>query len=326
MGILEEINQYLSEEIALFKRQKDISLSASEPLLRDAIKHFTQRGGKYIRPILLLLSAKICSHAPLTSVSIRSAVSVELFHEASLIHDDVVDTSSIRHGIETINATFNNKIAVLVGDFFLSSSLLEGVETGNLRILRNISFLAKSLTQGEIAQLSFERGKMPKEEDYLSIIRKKTASLFSSCTEIGAISVGAPQNQVEKLKSFGEWIGMCFQIKDDIFDYLPSKQIGKPTGNDIREGKVTLPLLYVLNQLNEEERGKVLKILSSPTLSAEEIFTLSKLAIDGGGIAYSEKKMEEYCLLAEKELEIFPSSKEKELLLKLSRYIVQRDY
>ena len=239
--IKQPIESDLKEFIALFEE----SLTHQEGMLSSALSHIRQRGGKRMRPILMLLMAK--NYGTISNVTQHSAVGLELLHTASLVHDDVVDESGERRGQASVNATYNNKVAVLVGDYILSTALLHVSYTGNQRIVQELSELGRTLAAGEILQLSNIQNQDFSEDVYYQVIKQKTAALFQSCAAIGALSAGASKEQVDKAAEFGNNLGIIFQIRDDIFDYFDSKEIGKPTGNDMSEGKLTLPVLYSLN-------------------------------------------------------------------------------
>ncbi len=244
------IKSPISEELEDFKELFESSLSSSNLLLNSVIAHIRQKNGKMMRPILVLLSAKL--YGNVCPATLHAAVSLELLHNASLVHDDVVDESTERRGQLSVNAIFNNKVAVLSGDFLLATALVQVAMTRNHDIIGIVSALGRDLADGELLQLSNVSNPQFSETVYFDVIRKKTAVLFAACTKAGALSVGADAEKVELARLFGEYVGLCFQIKDDIFDYFDSKEIGKPTGNDMSEGKLTLPVLHVLNTVKDE--------------------------------------------------------------------------
>ena len=239
--IRQPIEQDLNDFIALFNQ----SLTYENGLLSQVLSHISQRGGKRMRPLLMLLMAK--NYGEVSQVTQHAAVGLELLHTASLVHDDVVDESAERRGQASVNATYNNKVAVLVGDFILSTALLHVSFTNNQRIVQNLAELGRTMAAGEILQLSNIQNQVISEDVYYQVIRQKTAALFESCAAIGALSAGAADEEVKKAGQFGQNLGIMFQIRDDIFDYFDSKDIGKPTGNDMMEGKLTLPVIYALN-------------------------------------------------------------------------------
>ncbi|MBO4805830.1 MAG: polyprenyl synthetase family protein [Paludibacteraceae bacterium] len=280
--------------------------------------------GKQIRPLLTFLSAKICGKT--TESTINTAIALELLHTASLIHDDIVDDTYERRGKESVNALWKNKIAVLVGDYLLSQSLHIAVKTRKIDILDKITYLGKELSDGELLQISNAKNIMTKEDKYLEVIQKKTAALFSICTSCGAISVDANKEQIEKLNEFGKIYGMCFQIKDDIFDYISTeKEIGKPVGNDIREGKITLPLLYALNTAKESEKEEYTEILRKKEFTKENVEKLINFAIEKGGIEYAKKRMDDFQQEAAKTLEIFEDNILKKHLLLTLQHTIERN-
>lgn len=325
MEILQEIKNHLASEVTLFEEEFRLSLTADNVLLQSAVEHFMTKGGKRIRPLLVLLAAR-ASTPNVTKCTIDAAVSMELLHSASLIHDDVVDETLERRGSLSMNALFNNKVSILVGDYFLSASLVKSVETQNMDILTTISSLSQSLTVGEIQQLSASRDHKFSEEVYFSVIGKKTASLFSSCLRIGALSVDASMEEVNILAQFGHLLGLCFQIKDDIFDYFSADKIGKPSGNDIRERKVTLPLLYALSVADVGMRGRVESFIKSESLTSETVEFLLDFAKESGGIAYAESKMDELSAEAIACLHQLAPSRERDLLESCLSFVIRRDY
>ena len=250
MDRLEQIKQPISAEFEVFKQKFDIALQSSNPLLGEVINFIKRRKGKMMRPMLTLLMAKLCGK--IEESTYYAAISLETLHTASLIHDDVVDESDKRRGQLSVNALYDNKVAVLVGDYLLATSLMNAALTGDIRVVDLVSRLGQDLSEGEIIQLSNTNASDFSEEVYFDVIKKKTAALFSSAAEAGAKSAKASDEMVEKASLFGVLIGIAFQIKDDIFDYYTSDELGKPTGNDMREGKLTLPALYVLNTLKDE--------------------------------------------------------------------------
>ena len=242
-----------------------------------------------MRPMLILLIAK--NYGGISSVTQHSAVGLELLHTASLVHDDVVDESKERRGQASVNAQYNNKVAVLVGDYVLSTALLNVALTNNTHIVQSLAELGRTLSNGEILQLSNIQNSEFSEEVYYEVIKMKTAALFEACCEIGAMSANATEEDLEKAKAFGRNLGIIFQIRDDIFDYYDSKEIGKPTGNDMAEGKLTLPVLYALNSTEDEEMKAIARKVKSRDVSQEEISRLVAFTKANGGIEYAEQKM-----------------------------------
>ncbi len=286
--IRQPIEAELKEFIGLF----DESLSHTDGMLSDALEHIRQRGGKRMRPILTLLMAKNLGEVNRTTQ--YAALGLELLHTASLVHDDVVDESGERRGQASVNAMFNNKVAVLVGDFILSSALLYVSRSGNSRIITSLAELGQTLSQGELLQLNNFSDDGISEDIYYQIIRQKTASLFARCAMNGALSVDATDEEVRNAYDFGMAIGMIFQIRDDIFDYFDSKEIGKPTGNDMAEGKLTLPIIHALKKTANQEMLELAKKVKKGFVKDEEIHQLVKFAIDNGGIDYAVKRMDDF--------------------------------
>ena len=317
-----KIEQPVAVEFKRFNDEFAASLRSETNRLQSAIDRILNASGKHVRPLLVLLTAKACGQV--TDNTINSAVLLELLHTATLIHDDVIDETKQRRGVPSLNAIFDNRISVLVGDYVLSTALIRSIQTGNLQIIGIVSNLGRDLSEGEIKQLETAEESIIDESCYMQVIRKKTAMLLSACAEIGSISVGASDEMVEKCREFGEYLGYCFQIKDDIFDYFKEANIGKPTGNDIREGKVTLPLLHALKTGRREEVDKCLRIIREKDFTTENIDLLIDFAKANGGIEYAEQRMQEYRDKAVEVLMTLPESEAREGLLLLADYIVER--
>ncbi|MBO7591711.1 MAG: polyprenyl synthetase family protein [Prevotella sp.] len=319
--IKQPIEGDLNEFITLFEQ----SLTHQDGMLSSALSHIRKRGGKRMRPILMLLMAK--NYGAISSVTQHSAVGLELLHTASLVHDDVVDESGERRGQASVNATYNNKVAVLVGDYILSTALLHVSFTGHQRIVQELSELGRTLAAGEILQLSNIQNQDFSEEVYYQVIQQKTAALFQSCAAIGALSAGATDEQVQKAGEFGKNLGIMFQIRDDIFDYFDSKEIGKPTGNDMTEGKLTLPVLYALNTTSFDSMLTLARKVKAGTINPDEIAVLVEFTKQQGGIEYAEQKMAEFSQLCKNYID--ENVKEKairEALTAYVDYVVQRNY
>ena len=279
------IHTELQDFIALF----DESLTHKDGLLGQALEHVRAKGGKRMRPILILLMTK--SFGKVTSVAQYAAVGLELLHTASLVHDDVVDESGERRGQASVNASYNNKVAVLVGDYILSTALLDIARTNDCDIVCDLAELGRTLSNGEILQLTNIANTNFSEEVYFEVIRQKTAALFEACAVIGAKAGGADKQAVEAARAFGRNVGVIFQIRDDIFDYYQSADLGKPTGNDMAEGKLTLPVLYALNNTGDTQMAALARKVKARNVSAEEIAQLVEFTKNNGGIAYAEQKM-----------------------------------
>ncbi len=291
-------------------------------LLAGVNEYVLRKKGKQLRPALVLLTAKLLGEV--NTSSIQAALSVELLHTASLIHDDVVDETMERRGKASVNARWSNKIAVLAGDYLLSKSLLHATETQNIDILSVISRIGVQLSEGELQQLSNMQKGAVSEEEYFTIIRKKTAMLFASCTKIGAISAGADKETRLHLERYGEFLGICFQIKDDIFDYSENDKIGKPTRNDIREGKITLPLIHALGKSTEALVNDIREWIRSRELSPEHIKEIVAFVHRNGGIAYAEEHMQIYKEKAIGELQTLPDCQAKEALIACAEFAAKR--
>ena len=317
------IKQPVVDELVEFKRIFDASLTSSNPLLGEAIAHVQQRNGKMMRPILVLLMAKLFGRV--RHSTLNAAVALELLHTASLIHDDVVDESTKRRGQLSVNAIYNNKVAVLVGDFMLASCLTMAGKTKDIDIIKMISSLGQNLAEGELLQLSNISNPNFSEEIYFDVIRKKTAALFSTCTGVAAQSVEETPENCEMARLFGEYIGICFQIRDDIFDYFDSTEIGKPTGNDMLEGKLTLPAIYALNSTNIVWAKEVAAKVKSGEASASEIKKLIQFSKDNGGIEYAQKSMYVYRDKAASLLDGIGDSPVKTSLIAYLDYVVDRN-
>ena len=278
-----------------------------------------------MRPILTLLMAK--NYGDISDVTQNSAVGLELLHTASLVHDDVVDESSERRGQASVNASYNNKVAVLVGDYILSTALLHVSFTGHQRIIEYLAELGRTLAAGEILQLSNIQNQAISEEVYYQVIKQKTAALFEACAAIGAMSGGATEEEMQKAKLFGQYLGIMFQIRDDIFDYFDSKEIGKPTGNDMREGKLTLPVIYALNSTDFESMQTLARKVKAGTVNQDEIAVLVEFTKQQGGIEYAEQKMDDFSHICMRYIDENVKEKAiKDSLTAYVDYVVQRNY
>ena len=292
MDSLSLIKRPIELEFSTFVELFTQAMTHEDGLLGNVLAHIRQRGGKRMRPILTLLMAK--NFGEVSDVTQNAAIGLELLHTASLVHDDVVDESAERRGQASVNATFNNKVAVLVGDYILSTALYHVSKTGNRRIVENLSQLGRTLAEGEILQLSNVQNPDFSEQVYYDVIHKKTASLFESCAVLGCLSVGAPDAEIERARQFGETLGMMFQIRDDIFDYYDSREIGKPTGNDMAEGKLTLPVLYALKTTPMQSMITLAKKVKAGTINTDEIAVLVDYTKQAGGIEYAEQRMQDF--------------------------------
>lgn len=324
MTTLEEIQHSIASELKALNERMRLQLESSCPMINTIVENYLKTHGKQIRPIIVMLAAKLS--AQVNDRVISGASAVELLHNSSLIHDDVVDESKLRRGKATINSVWDNHIAVLVGDYFVSVALQQAISTGDLRVIETISNLGKLLSQGELDQIYNARYHTITEQAYFDIIDRKTASLFIACARIGCYCVDADESTLKRLAEFTRLLGECFQIKDDIFDYLASDtQIGKPVGNDLREGKITLPLLHALTHSTLPEREEMVKLSRNEELSDTDIRRLIDFAIASGGIEYAEEVM---CDLRDKGaaiMESFPESDVSRAFMSIFDYIIHRE-
>lgn len=325
MTNFDEIRDLISSDLERLQKIIKQSLSSNSPLLNKIVDKYLETKGKQIRPIIVVLSAKFFG-AEVSDGVLCGAASVELLHNASLIHDDVIDETKQRRGHDTINNTWNNHIAVLVGDFFVSNALACAIRTNDFRVISTISELGKELSTGEIDQIDVAKHHSIDEQTYFSIINKKTASLFQSCVKVGGYSVGASDIDIANLSKFVELLGLSFQIKDDIFDYFKDDAIGKPTGNDLREGKVTLPLIYALSHTESPRHEEMRRLADSDSLTTEQIETLIDFAKAESGIEYAYATMERLRAEARSILEPYPDNEAKRAFLSLFDYIIKRHH
>ena len=323
MDKLQQIKLPIDKEFEEFRRLFDSSLQSSNSLLSEVLSYIKQRNGKMMRPILALLIAKLFGE--INDSTLHAALSLELLHTASLVHDDVVDESDKRRGQSSVNAIYNNKVSVLVGDYMLATSLKHSAMTREITIVDLVACLGQNLSEGEIIQLANINASEFSEEVYYDVIRKKTAALFTASAEAGAISVHASDEMVKNARLFGEMIGIAFQIKDDIFDYYSSDEIGKPTGNDMREGKLTLPALYVLNMFDDKEMRKLALRIRALDASDEDIARFIEYTKVKGGIEYARQARVDY---RNKALALLPQSAGqavKDALTAYIDYVIERD-
>lgn len=292
MDYLSIIKRPIESELDDFISLFNASLSNDDGLLEEVLKYIRQRAGKRMRPMLILLVTK--AFGSVTHVSQYAAVGLELLHTASLVHDDVVDESEKRRGQASVNTMYDNRVSVLVGDFILSTALLKISQTRNHEIVDYLAMLGRTLSNGELLQLSNIDNSEISEKVYYEVINQKTAALFEACAAIGALSAGASEEIVQKAKKFGQDLGVAFQIRDDIFDYYDEGEIGKPTGNDMAEGKLTLPVIYAVNHTGNEEFIKLAHKVKRSEVSKDEIARLVEFTKQNGGIEYAERRMMEY--------------------------------
>ena len=323
MTNLETIRRELATDIDRLNRVMVEQLATPNPLMQKVIENYLKTKGKLIRPIIVLLTARL--FGPVTDKVLAAAAAVELLHNASLIHDDIVDQSPTRRGNPTINAVWDNHIAVLVGDFFVSSSMQQAISTGDVRIIDALCHLGKLLSLGELDQIYNARYHSLTEDSYFRIINYKTASLFVACARMGCYAQNISDNKIEILSRFAELLGLCFQIRDDIFDYF-TDEVGKPTGNDLREGKITLPLLHVLLTGSGERHDMMVELASRDSLNEEEINLLIQYARENGGIEYAYERMEQMREQAVELLCAIPASSTRDTLIDLFNYVIARKF
>jgi len=323
MSTFQSIQQSIAPELQMLNNRISTTLASPNALMNQVIEGYLKSKGKQIRPIIVILSAKLLGEVNENVIS--AATAVELLHNATLIHDDVVDDTKLRRGQPTINNIWDNHIAVLVGDFFLSSALLQAIETNDIKIIKSITNLGKLLSIGEIDQIYNARFHNLNEDAYFETIYRKTASLFVSCVEVGAFAVGASDDDTQCLARVGRLLGLCFQIKDDIFDYFNDEKIGKPTGNDLREGKITLPLLHVLLNDTLPQHDEMLALSKKEILDTDEINTLIEYAKQHGGIEYAYDTMQRLRDEAVEIISQFPESQTRDYFIAIIDYIISRD-
>ena len=323
MKITERIQQPIHQEMAAFENKFKEAMATKVPLLNRITHYIVRRKGKQMRPMFVFLVAKMVSNGNFNERTYRGAAVIELIHTATLVHDDVVDDSNKRRGFFSINALWKNKIAVLVGDFLLSKGLLLSIDNDDFDILKLISIAVREMSEGELLQIEKARRLDITEDVYFEIIRQKTATLIAACCGIGAASVGANKEEVDKMRLFGEYIGIAFQIKDDLFDYS-DEQIGKPTGIDIKEQKMTLPLIHTLNNCSDKDRKWLINSVKNHNTNKKRVKEVIQFVKDNNGLAYTTKKMHDYKDKALDILNTYPDSEYKESLLTMIDYVVER--
>ncbi|MGN6266048.1 MAG: polyprenyl synthetase family protein [Ginsengibacter sp.] len=313
----------IATELATFEEKFADSVKSQTPLLDRIMKYIIKRKGKQLRPMFVFLSAKL--HGDVNESTYRAAALVELLHTATLVHDDVVDESLERRGFFSINALWKNKIAVLVGDYLLSKGLLLSTGAGDFKHLDILSDAVKQMSEGELLQIEKARNLNLNEDIYFEIIRSKTASLLSSACAVGAWSTSKDEALTARMKLFGEKTGIAFQIKDDLFDY-GNEDVGKPTGNDLKEKKLTLPLIFTLNNISKSEKRKIIYIIKNQNKEPDKIKYVLQKVTDAGGISYANKKMVQYRDEALAILSEYPDSEIRKGLEELVRYTTDRKY
>jgi octaprenyl-diphosphate synthase len=323
MNITSQIKQPIQQEMELFEKKFYESMSSKVALLNRITYYIVNRKGKQMRPMFVFLTAKMVSGGVINERTYRGACVIELIHTATLVHDDVVDDSNRRRGFFSINALWKNKIAVLVGDYLLSKGLLLSIDHGDFDLLRIISVAVREMSEGELLQIEKARRLDITEDVYYEIIRQKTATLIAACCALGAKSVSENEAQVEKLRKFGELIGMAFQIKDDLFDYT-DEAIGKPTGIDIKEQKMTLPLIYALNHCTDKEKSWCINSIKNHNKDKKRVKEVIQFVKDKNGLAYAEQKMVEFQKEALILIQDYPESVYKDSLTLMVNYVMER--
>ncbi len=323
MKIVSKIKQPIEYEMELFEKKFQLSMYSKVSLLNRITHYVVNRKGKQMRPMFVFLIAKMFNNGEVNDRTYRGASVIELIHTATLVHDDVVDESNKRRGFFSINALWKNKIAVLVGDFLLSKGLLLSIDNSDFDLLKIISTAVREMSEGELLQIEKARKLDITENIYFEIIRKKTATLIAACCEMGSQSVMASKTEVENMRQFGEYIGMAFQIKDDLFDYGTQK-IGKPTGIDIKEQKMTLPLIHTLNNCSKKEKKWVVNSIKNYNTDKVRVKELIYFVKEKGGLDYAVSKMKEYQKMALAILQKYPDSNYKESLELMVNYVIDR--
>ncbi len=323
MSIPTKIKAPIENEMKAFESYFKTQLNTKIPLLTIITNYLLRRKGKQMRPMLVFLSAKL--NGEITEASYTAASLIELLHTATLIHDDVVDETYQRRGFFSINALWRSKIAVLVGDYFLSIGLINALKTKQIGVLEIVSCAVKEMSEGELLQIEKSRRLNITEEIYYDVIRKKTATLIAACTKAGAYSVNADEEQLNKMHLFGEYLGMAFQIRDDLLDYEKTNFAGKPTGNDLKEKKITLPLIYVLDQLSPSNRKSILRSIKRHHKKERKTAPIIQMVKNQGGIAYARDKMTEFRDKALQVLDSYPECEAREALRELVYFTISRN-
>ncbi len=323
MSVVNKIKWPIKEEMERFEPFFRRSMQTKVPLLNVIMNYILRRKGKQMRPMFVFLTSKMLK-PELEKSSYTAAALIELLHTATLIHDDVVDEAYERRGAFSINALWKSKISVLVGDYLLSKGLLLAVDSNEYELLKIVSVAVKEMSEGELLQIQQSRKLKITEEIYYDIIRKKTAALIAACTACGAKSSGADDEMVEKMRLFGEHVGMAFQIKDDLLDYQNNGNIGKPSGNDIKEKKLTLPIIHVLKNVSSTDQKRILSIVKRHNKNKKKVQEVINFVINNGGLDYTIEKMNEYQQKALDLLNEIPDSDSKESMIELVNYVVSR--
>ena len=322
MSAIDQIKAPIKTEMDSFESKFKASMVSKAPLLDKITNYIVKRKGKQIRPMFVFLSAKLCGEV--NESTFRGASMIELLHTATLVHDDVVDDANVRRGFFSVNALWKNKIAVLVGDFLLSKGLLLAVKNEDFHLLKLTSRAVEEMSEGELLQIEKARRLDIVEDIYYEIIRKKTASLIAACCAVGCSSVSKDEEQIQKMWNFGEAIGIAFQIKDDLFDYQKQGLIGKPVGIDIKEQKMTLPLIYALQQCDKSKRKQIINIIKRHHHNPKKVSEVIAFVRESRGLEYAQQKMYEYKEKALKIISDLPDSETKTSLHALIKYVINR--
>ena len=313
----------IENELKVFEARFKTAAKSNAPLLDRIMRYIVKRKGKQLRPMFVLLSARLCGG--ITESTYRAASMIEILHTATLVHDDVVDDSDERRGFFSVYALWKTKASVLIGDYLFAKGLLLSLEKNDYRVLHIISNAVKEISEGELLQLEKARTLNIQEEVYYEIIRSKTASLLASACSAGAWSASEDENKTEQMRRFGEYVGMAFQIKDDLFDYASDK-VGKPTGNDIKEKKLTLPLIYTLKTCDKETRREIIYIVKNRNNDAAQVKKVAEIVTRSGGIQYATDKMNEFYTKAKEILYQFPNNDSRQGLEDLINFVINRKY
>ena len=322
MNTIKEIKKPIQQEMLLFEKKFKDSLNSKVPLLDKILHYIVKRKGKQMRPMFVFLSGKLFGE--INESSFRAASLIELLHTATLVHDDVIDDANMRRGFFSINALWKNKIAVLVGDYLLSKGLLMSLENEEYDLLQIVSKAVKEMSEGELLQIEKARKLDIKEDVYFEIIRQKTATLIAACCACGAITAKQDKETVERMRKFGELIGIAFQMKDDLFDYYNEDVIGKPTGIDIKEQKMTLPLIYTLRNCDRKQKKFIIQTVKNHNTNNERVSKVLEIVKKSGGINYTVEKMKAYQKQALGLLKTFDDNESRKSLELLVNFVIER--
>ncbi len=323
MNVIEQIARPIADYRLAFEDEYAKAFVAESPMVAQSIEKIAATRGKHIRPILVGLVASLQGKSP-NAQTVSCAVLLEMLHAASLIHDDVIDQATLRRGKPTLNAFYDNHAAVLVGDYILSIAFLRAIETGGTELMRTVANVGKQLSEGELLQIQVATERIIDEKNYYSVIEKKTATLFEACAALGMYSVNAAPEDLFKAVQLGKHLGIAFQLRDDIFDYVPGAEVGKPVGNDLKEGKITLPLIYLYNQAEPDRKMHIESLLDQVETDEKAIAELIRMVRQSEGINYAQKRLEEELAKALEILRSFPNSPANESLVLLTEYLGKR--